>query len=101
MGAWLHDLGIKLPQPLVPVCYGGNFAVKIANAQQVPHQIWSNMELSLSRGDNIEEGHFAERTWAGVLYRNLSVSEKDLLFSRTQGVEHLHGFMRGALKKRH
>ena len=29
------------------------------------------MEISLMRGDNIEEGHFAERSWAALLtYRS-------------------------------
>ncbi len=97
MAAWLHDMGISLPRRLSPVCYGGIFAVTRSQIAKVPQQIWRNMERSLSRGDNIEEGHFAERTWAGLLYPPLTSEEVDLLIARSGDVAYLHDAMRGAL----
>lgn len=99
MGAWLRDMEISLPIPLTPVCYGGNFAAQMSQILKVPHRIWTSLEHSLSRGDNIEEGHFAERTWAGLLYRSVTVDERELLFQRTNGISHLNEEMRGALLK--
>lgn len=29
--------------------------------------MWKSAEISLSRGDNIEEGHFMERIWGSLL----------------------------------
>ena len=68
--SWLHAMNISLPEPVSPVCYGGNFAVKVSNILKVRTPL-SNMLLSLSRGDNILEGHFAERTWASLLASRL------------------------------
>jgi hypothetical protein len=36
---------------------------------------------SLSRGDNIEEGHFAERTWAALLSKPLGLEQADEIMS--------------------
>ncbi len=99
MGAWLQDMGILLPKPLSPVCYGGIFAVKRPQIAEVPGYIWRSMEKSLSRGDNIEEGHFAERTWAGLLFPRLKAEQVDLLIKRAQSFSHLNEEMRGALVK--
>ena len=43
--------------------------------------IWKRIELSLSRGNNIEEGHFAERSWAGLLAYPLADEQVQLLES--------------------
>jgi hypothetical protein len=50
-----------------PVCYGGSFGATASRLQMVPRQTWARIEALLSRGDNIEEGHFTERLWAGLL----------------------------------
>lgn len=63
---WLRAMHISLPSPVTMVCYGGNFAVKVANILNSRRPIL-NMLHSLSRGDNIVQGHYAERTWAGLL----------------------------------
>ena len=52
---WLDNLGIEFTTSLVPVCYGGFFAVK-ASRIIGRRDIWRKIELSLSRGDNVEEG---------------------------------------------
>jgi hypothetical protein len=49
---------------LVPICYGGVFMTTIAQIQKAPVGTWQPVIDSLSRGDNIEEGHFMERMWA-------------------------------------
>jgi len=92
MDSWLNDMGIDLPT-YAPVCYGGNFAAK---ATQIYSKriIWEKMEASLMRGDNIEEGHFAERTWAALLSRPLSLEETDILKKSISKVhdENIHGY---------
>ena len=64
-----HDKLRKIFKPgrLVPVCYGGQFAVKRENVERVSREGWDNLAKSLVRGDNVEEGHFAERSWGALL----------------------------------
>ena len=52
---------------LVPVCYGGQFAVVKENIERIGRKGFANLRDALRRGDNIEEGHFAERLWAALL----------------------------------
>lgn len=78
MGGWLKDVGIELPRPFTPVCYGGNFAVKASQIHS-KKDVLKNIETSLSRGDNIEEGHFMERAWAGFLSKPLTLQETHIL----------------------
>lgn len=63
---WLRAMHISLPSPVTTVCYGGNFAVKAANILKSRRPIMKMLH-SLSRGDNVVQGHYAERTWAGLL----------------------------------
>lgn len=77
MGSWLYDMGIDMPK-FAPVCYGGNFATKASQIYS-NREIWERIETSLARGDNIEEGHFAERTWAALLSHPLTSEETDIL----------------------
>ena len=86
MAAWLSDVGISLQAPVAPVCYGGMYAVKTSRIAAVP--ISSRMKLvsSLARGDNIEEGHFAERTWAALLSRKYTFEEMELIRSHAKHV---------------
>merc|ERR1711953_1494500 len=81
-GRWLeamHVLGPHAPPTLLnrgwqdfwPVCYGGGFAATREAVLGVPLDMWSRLMASLSRGDNIEEGHFMERSWAGLLTQRL------------------------------
>ena len=64
-------LNISLPMPLTPVCYGGNFAVRGSQISKKSKDFWQNLEYALTRADNIEEGHFQERSWAGILTKPL------------------------------
>ena len=56
---------------IVPVCYGGNF---IAQSEQILNRdtvFWERIESSLSRSNNIAEGHFMERLWGTILAKPL------------------------------
>ena len=68
--SWLRNMEVSLPHPISPVCYGGSFAVKKANIVKARAPLLNILD-SLSRGDNILEGHYAERTWAGMLSSRL------------------------------
>ncbi|CAJ1946504.1 unnamed protein product [Cylindrotheca closterium] len=74
-GTWLKYVGIRLPNPFTEVCYGGNFAIKLSRARKLTNELHA-MESSLRRGDNIEEGHFAERAWAGIFSKPLSEEQQ-------------------------
>jgi len=80
MEAWLDDMEITLPSPFTPVCFGGNFAAKAS--QIFPRKyLWQKMVENLGRGDSIEEGHFVERAWAGILSYPLNSNETAVLNS--------------------
>jgi hypothetical protein len=57
-----------------PVCYGGMFLASAERIHQVPRRVWWRIVSSLSRGDNIEESHFLERSWAMLLGEQLSAN---------------------------
>mmetsp|Transcript_25550 Transcript_25550/g.60424 ORF Transcript_25550/g.60424 Transcript_25550/m.60424 type:complete len:525 (-) Transcript_25550:276-1850(-) len=62
---------------IVPVCFGGRFMTtlnQIINNGNVND--WTPMLESLSRGDNIEEGHYMERMWAALLSKPIPLQEQ-------------------------
>jgi len=65
--AWPEGVSRLEQAPLWPVCYGAVFAASRASVERVPAAFWAALEASLSRDDNIEEGHYAERLWAATL----------------------------------
>ena len=67
MESWVDALGLKLRQPVTPVCYGGVFASTVKRLKEIDRGTWERLEHSVSRGDCIIEGHFMERAWAGLL----------------------------------
>lgn len=76
LGSWLGSIAHHhLPTPYTEVCYGGNFAIKLSKAKMLEQDL-NAIEFSLLRGDNIEEGHFAERVWAGLFSKPLSYNEQ-------------------------
>jgi len=81
---FLENLNVSIPTPLTPVCYGGSFASKAKNILKVKEPATKLLQL-LSRGDNIIEGHYTERIWAGILSNRLplEVQTKLLSLSRT------------------
>lgn len=56
-----------LEAELVPVCFGGIFAASVRSIKKTKMAVWKAAEESLSRGDNIQEGHYMERMWAMLL----------------------------------
>ena len=67
LGKWVDHLKLPVPRDLVEVCYAGTFAATTRQIRKLPITVWSNLTHSLSRGNNIEEGHYAERFWGGLL----------------------------------
>jgi hypothetical protein len=51
-------------RPMHYVSMRGMFVVNKENIEYISRQIYENLLTSLSVGDNIENGHFAERIWA-------------------------------------
>lgn len=51
----------------MPICYGGHFLATLERVEASPVTDWSALVRGLSRGDNIEEGHYMERMWAALL----------------------------------
>ena len=89
---WLGHVGVQLPTPVVPVCYGGNFAVKVSNILSVTKTI-DMIRNSLTRGDNIIEGHYAERTWAGLLMARIPAHTNDLIQRKMEFVREQDGYV--------
>ena len=55
---------------IVPICYGGTFAVRrdrFSGGGSLTAGEWRSIRLSMSRGGNIVESHYMERTWAALL----------------------------------
>ena len=70
LGSFVDELDIGRPFPsLVQVCTGGVFAASVRNIKKIKMASWEAAEKLLSRGDNIEEGHYMERSW-GMLLAN-------------------------------
>ena len=67
LGEWARYMNYTLPWPAAPVCYGGSFAVK-ASRIAPKRQLMKRFEEALSHGNNIEEGHYAERSWAALFH---------------------------------
>lgn len=78
---WHAALGISIPPVVTPICYGGMYLVKRSKIERVSHDIFVRMTESLSRGNNIEEGHFAERTWASLFSNEVDKDDVESLLS--------------------
>lgn len=65
-----------LEADVVPVCYGGSFAVTRRRVHAVGQPTFSRLRALLDRGaDSIEEGHYMERTWAALLAPTMTPTE--------------------------
>jgi len=87
LGVYADYLGLELVQRYSPVCYGGIFATKVSQIRKRSTKTWDKLEESLSRADNLEEGHFAERLWASLLVKPLTRKVMDQLDSRGKPVK--------------
>ena len=83
LGAYWLAINVTLSQKFVPVCYGGRFAASVENIYKQDMNMWMKLEMSLTRGDNIEEGHFVERSWAALLSNPLDPLQIEALQNYT------------------
>jgi len=69
LGSYYDSLDVQEGpmEPIVPVCYGGVFAASLRSIQRRDPNLWNRIEMSLARGDNIQEGHYMERLWGAIL----------------------------------
>jgi len=51
------------------ICYKGLFACRAAAVLQFAPLMWRGAYVQLSKGDNVEAGHYMERLWCPLLYR--------------------------------
>ena len=100
LGSWFHSLGAGMLPEVVQVCYGGVFAVSTSNINNRDMSVWKAVENSLSRGNNIQEGHFAERSWANLMSTPLQPYQIEALVDRSDGVYLNKSSTHGALLKR-
>jgi len=82
---WFDALQWPMPGPVMPICYAGTFATKPKNII-ASRMVWSKMLNLLERGDNIIEGHFAERTYAAVLMPSLPLHLHEQIIQMSTGV---------------
>ena len=72
------------------MCYGGIFAASVENIYKQDMKMWMKLEISLARGDNIEEGHFVERSWAALLSTPLELLQIEALQNYSTGIHGNH-----------
>jgi hypothetical protein len=86
LGEYWRTINLSLSQQqFVPVCYGGIFAVSVENIYKQDMTMWKKFEVSLRRGDNIEEGHYGERSWAAMLSNPLDPLQIEALRNYSTG----------------
>ena len=78
---WLDDMSISIPSAATPVCYGGNFAVSVSAFTAVPKTMFAKILQSVSRGSNIMEGGFLERSYA-LLFMKQATSDEAATIKR-------------------
>ena len=78
-----------LPE-LVQVCYGGVFAASVENIKKTDISIWKKAEESLSRGDNIQEGHYMERLWGPLLSTPLETYQIQALKEYSHDIDNIY-----------
>jgi len=71
LGSFYNYLDVGPMPDLVQVCYGGVFAASVENIKKINDNTWKKVEKALSRGNNIQEGHYMERLWAPLLSKPL------------------------------
>ena len=72
LGAWMDTHAVRrvrwAPQRLrVPFCAGGTFAASRAGVRSTPRATYEALRRALSKADNLEEGHYMERSWSSVM----------------------------------
>lgn len=83
----------------VPVCYGGIFAAKMPAIHRQSMQVWRSLEKALERGENIAEGHYAERSWARLMATPLEPFHVEALQKYADYIEKKDDSVLGPLMK--
>jgi hypothetical protein len=97
---WMKSIPFSFPPcPLVQVCYGGSFVATTDAILKHPLELWKSLERSLSRANNIEEGHFIERSWAGLLSKPLNNQQAVAVIKYATSIAKKY-YLRGALVHR-
>ena len=99
LGEWLDNLSLPIhpTKNITMVCYGGNFATTRKSIMKKPMWVWKAIERSLSRGNNIVEGHFAERAWASLLAKPLSNVTASMIWENQPDLINNPDFLRGRI----
>ncbi|KAL7516426.1 hypothetical protein ACHAWX_001984 [Stephanocyclus meneghinianus] len=97
LGYWWDALGVVRHGQICQVCYGGVFAASVPNIRKLSDQFWKSLEINLSRGNSIQEGHYAERSWALLLSTPLQPFQESALLRYSDGVYINLSSMHGAL----
>lgn len=95
LGAFYNMLPVETPPEITQVCYGGVFAASVPRIKERGLAVWKHLEGELSRGDNIQEGHYTERSWAILLSKPLQPFQIEALRKYSTGL--LHGNKNGSL----
>ncbi|KAL1521322.1 hypothetical protein AB1Y20_020989 [Prymnesium parvum] len=82
-------------QGLWYVCFGGAFAVQRSRIALWPVSTWRGLSDALSRADNLEEGHYAERTWGALLGPRLASDERLALIASARFGIGIYGLLKG------
>lgn len=101
LGDWIDKMQITSVQSnrnLVSECFGGFFAVTSKQIAKQPQSTWKAIEDSLSRGDNIVEGHYAERLWGCLFSKPVSDETADVILGMNHSFETEWWPLRGMLK---
>ncbi len=96
IGDWVDKLQISpifSTKNIVSICHGGVFA-RIAKQ---PKRVWDALEKSLTRGDNIVEGHYAERLWGCLLSKPVSNIIATAIVEKNLTVENNDFSLRGMM----
>ena len=98
LGDWWAALNVTLTEQLVQVCYGNIFATSASNIIKRDMNTWKAIEVVLA--NNIQQGQYAERTWAALLSKPLQPFQMKALFDKSDGVYFNKNTMHGALMSR-
>ncbi len=101
LGSWYNSLNAdEVANSITLVCYGGVFAASVDNIYRRDLSVWKAVENSLARGNNILEGHYAERSWGLLLSTPLQPYQVDSIIAKSDGIYLNKNSMHGALIRR-
>ncbi len=98
LGDFYNSLNVtRSAGSVVQVCYGGIFAASTANIFKQDMRVWKTIEKALERGDNIQEGHYMERSWGILLATPLKAFQIEAMKKHSTKVRYNPDSIHGAL----